>query len=108
MTRGCRDCGEPLPSGERGRPRVKCPACSPSRKRVVAPDSTPGFFDAPDGPHAPPAPILPLPIEVRHVLGERLSNGYPSGVGGRTTYHVGGRSFETPREAIDWAMQSPA
>jgi len=49
------------------------------------------------------APRLPLPIEVRHVPGEWLSNGYPSGIGGRTTYHVGGRSFDTPREALDFA-----
>jgi hypothetical protein len=49
------------------------------------------------------APRLPLPIEVRHVPGEYLSNGYPSGIGGHTTYHVGGRSFDTPREALDFA-----
>ena len=48
-------------------------------------------------------PRLPLPIEVCHVPGEWLSNGYPSGIGGRTTYHVGGRSFDTPREALDYA-----
>jgi hypothetical protein len=58
---------------------------------------------------APPAvlapPRLPLPIEVRHVLGGRLSNGYPSGVGGKTTYHVAGRSFDTPRAALDFASR---
>jgi len=48
-------------------------------------------------------PRLPLPIEVRHVPGEWLSNGYPSGIGGRTTYHVAGRSFDTPRAALDFA-----
>ena len=34
-----------------------------------------------------------------------MSNGYPSGIGGRTTYVVDGRSFDTPREALDWATQ---
>ena len=54
-------------------------------------------------PAATPPPRLPRPVEVRHVPGGRLVNGYPSGVGGRTTYIVGGRSFATPREALEFA-----
>ena len=58
---------------------------------------------------APPAvvapPRLPLPIEVRHVPGGRLVNGCPSGVGGHTTYVVAGRSFDTPRAALDFASR---
>ncbi len=48
-------------------------------------------------------PRLPVPIEVRHVPGGRLVSGQPSGIGGRTTYHVAGRTFGTPREALDFA-----
>jgi len=110
----CLVCGEPLPIGSgRGRPRLTCSEVCRRAVRNSEPLSgaTPVLFVAP-APSAPaPAPIheatpppqLPLPIEVRHVPGERLSNGHPSGLGGSTTYHVGGRSFDTPREALDFA-----
>jgi len=111
----CPVCGEPLPVGSgRGRPRLTCSvACRRAVSRNAAPLSgvTPAVSAPPTPPRAAPVefreptppPRLPLPIEVRHVPGEWLSNGYPSGIGGRTTYHVGGRSFDTPREALDYA-----
>jgi hypothetical protein len=72
-------------------------------------DTTPTPSAPPATKEPPPAaiqrPRLPLPIEVRHVPGERLVNGSPSGKGGRTTYHVAGRSFGTPREALDFASR---
>ena len=108
----CPVCGEPLPVS-RGRPRLTCSdACRRAiRKADPLSGATPALSAPPDRPRAAPVeireptppPRLPLPIEVRHVPGEWLSNGYPSGIGGRTTYHVGGRSFDTPRAALDFA-----
>lgn len=70
-------------------------------------DAAPTPIAVPAHKESPPAathrPHLPLPIEVRHVPGERLSGGGPSGVGGRTSYIVAGHMFSTPREAIDFA-----
>lgn len=52
---------------------------------------TAASLPAPAPPEVVAPPRLPLPIEVRHVIG------------GRTTYHVAGRSFDTPRAALDAA-----
>ena len=106
----CLVCGGLLPASiGRGRPWLTCSdVCRRSRNKsaAVVRHSTPETA-ATVQEHAPltsvAPPRLPLPIEVRHVPGEWLSNGYPSGIGGRTTYHVGGRSFDTPREALDYA-----
>jgi hypothetical protein len=115
----CLVCGDPMEArrstrrycSTRCRVKAAREAISVTPPPPVEPTGTLGLFAAP-APSAPaPAPIheatppprLPLPIEVRHVPGERLSNGHPSGLGGSTTYHVGGRSFDTPRAALDFA-----
>ena len=106
----CLVCGGLLPASiGRGRPWLTCSdVCRRSRNKsaAVVRHSTPetaASLPAPASPAVVAPPRLPLPIEVRHVPGEWLSNGYPSGIGGRTTYHVGGRSFDTPRAALDFA-----
>jgi len=113
----CSQCAGPLPDNSR-RDRETCsPGCRQRASRrarsvttkpgpAVGRHSTPetaASLPAPASPAIVALPRLPLPIEARHVPGEWLSNGYPSGIGGRTTYHVGGRSFDTPRKALDYA-----
>jgi len=113
----CSQCAGPLPDGSRCDRETCSPACrqrASRHARSVTSETAPAVVrhSTPETAatvqeHAPlttvAPPRLPLPIEVRHVPGEWLSNGYPSGIGGRTTYHVGGRSFDTPREALDFA-----
>jgi hypothetical protein len=119
MTRrcACLVCGDPMEPvritrrycSTRCRMKAAREALSVTNGSGVAADTTPALVTAPVPPVRPPAatqpPRLPLPIEVRHVPGGRLVNGYPSGTGGRTTYHVAGRSFDTPREALDFAAR---
>lgn len=115
--RRCIGCAGTLPDGSR-RDRETCSAACRQRaarsSRSVTLKPTPAVvvhstpetaasLPAPVNPEVVAPPRLPLPIEVRHVPGGRLSNGHPSGVGGRTTYHVAGRSFDSPRAALDFA-----
>lgn len=114
----CGVCGDPM-EARRSTRRYCSTRCRVKSARVllsVTPESAPAVvrhstpetaasLPLPAPPEIVAPPRLPLPIEVRHVPGERLINGYPSGIGGRTTYHVAGRTFTTPRAALDFASR---
>ncbi len=112
--RRCIACAGPLPDGSRS-DRETCSAACRQRvsrhARSVTSEGAPAPTVHSDPEPAPaPAPLaaparLPRPVEVRHVPGRRMANGDPAGVGGRTTYVVGGREFATPRGAIDFASR---
>jgi hypothetical protein len=119
MTRrcACLVCGDPMEAVRVTRRYCSIRCRVKASREFLSVTGDPGMVtDTTPTPSAPPAtkepppaaiqrPRLPLPIEVRHVPGERLVNGSPSGKGGRTTYHVAGRSFGTPREALDFASR---
>jgi hypothetical protein len=117
MTRAvCLVCGDPMEALRSTRRycstrcRVKAAREALSVTAPEAPAATPGTdpqraatADLAASPAVLTRPRLPRDIEVRHIPGGRLSNGSPSGVGGRTTYIVDGREYATPREAHDAA-----
>ena len=124
----CIVCGTDLPRGSRRQRQYCSGRCRVAHQRAqetgteVKRRSTRGRADAhgpenedvpvSDGRQPGPSPDrdalprTPRRIEVRVVPSERLRDGSQfSGRGGRTTYVVDGRSFDTPREAIDFASR---
>lgn len=118
MSRGlaCEVCGGPMEARRSTRRycSVRC-RVKAARTLLSVTSDTPDAQAATRGVSAPPASPVPRPspiaealprrIEVRVAPGERLASGGPAGKGGSTAFVVGGRSFDTPREAIDCASR---